>query len=255
MIRPALTMLLVVSLLAGCSQRPRDLRSTDPTSADGTSTVTYRVQEGDDWEEISETFFGDASRASRIAEANGRTLAEGPDVGREVRIAIRDEEMDLVREVAEARGPYNRGVELMALKGKEEQAREAFAQALDRAPHFVDARYNLGLVLLRLGRPDEAIGHFRQVVSGRPDDVDARYGLAAALFHAGNYPAAIGELESTLELDVDHVSARFTYALALERLGRTLEARKAWRAFLERDSESNWATEARQRLRALESSG
>lgn len=254
--RAAVAALLVVGLgAAGCADRPRGT-AKDPTVGPAGSDsiareVPVEVAPGDTWASISERFFGDASRAERIAADSGAAGSVSPRPGSRAVVRIFDEDTDRVRRMAEARGPYNAGVEHMQTRGEEAQARVAFERALERAPFFVDARYNLGLALIQLGEPDEARDHLQRVVRERPADKDARYGLAAAYFHAGDYPRAIPELEAALALDPGFLRARWTHALALQRSGRVAEAQQAWQAYLERDASSSWADQARRHLSDL----
>ena len=246
-------LLLLVLLLFGCAPKPRDLR-TAPVLESGSRVVDYSVVEGDSWQSISESFFGSARNAERIAAEN-LALGATPRAGTVVRIKILDEEFELVRAIAEARGPYNAGVEAMALDGHDEEAKAAFEQAIEKAPHFVDARYNLALVLLRMGQPRAAIKQLEPVRAERPQDAETAYALGAAWFHAGDFGRAVTELERALDLQPDLLRARYTYALALERSGRTLDAKRAFQSYLSLDSESAWANEARERLRELSQGG
>ena len=84
----------------------------------------------------------------------------------------------------------------------------------------MDARYNLGVVQIRLGEPDRARANLEQVVKARADDAEAWYALAASFFHAGDYGQALPPLERSLELAPDLLRARWTHALCLQRMGR-----------------------------------
>ncbi len=245
---------LVCGLLVvvGCSPRPRDLRVSPSAPVGGDRVIDYPVQPDDTWNSISESFFGDARNAGRIA-ADNLDLGLQPKAGTMVRVRVLDREFDTVRAIAEARGSYNEGVESMAQQGGDDRARKAFERALDRAPHFVDARYNLALVLLRQGEPQLALQHLRQVEQQRPQDPDTAYAIGAAYFHAGDFDNAIPALERALELGPGLLRARYTYALALERAGRRLDAKRAFQSYLSRDAESAWAAEARTHLEDLDS--
>jgi tetratricopeptide (TPR) repeat protein len=239
--------------VAGCADRPRGVR-TDPAPAGSESVareLPVQVLPGDSWDAISERVFGDASRAARIAADNTSTASNDPSPGTRVIVHIREDEVDRVRRMGEARDLYNAGVEQMKEAEGLVAAREAFERALDRAPYFVDARYNLGLVLLQLEEPAGARPHLQEVAGARPRDKDARYGLAAAHFHTGDYARSITELEAALRLDPDFLRARWTHALALQRSGRIAEARRAWDEYLERDRTSSWADQARRHLAEL----
>jgi len=60
---------------------------------------------------------------------------------------------------------------------------------------------------------------------------------------------AIEVADLALELEPRNEAARFNLALGLERLGLDGQAQRAWKAFLEIDSTSRWAEEARRRAR------
>jgi tetratricopeptide (TPR) repeat protein len=60
---------------------------------------------------------------------------------------------------------------------------------------------------------------------------------------------AIEMADVALELEPRNETARFNLALGLERLGLDGQAQSAWKAFLQLDSTSRWAEEARRRAR------
>lgn len=239
--------LILLLALGACGKKGPD---TDYEDVENDTWVDYTVVPGQSWASISEDFFGDARNAERIAADNGATREEEPVGGEVLRVRVKPDELDLVRRLADAREPYNVGV---AYHQREdyELAVEAFEEALDRAPEFVDARYNLGLSLLKLGRPDKAVVQLEEVARQRPQDKDAHYALASAWFHLGNYPEALPELEAALAIDPGFLRARYTLALARERIGDSEGAREAWEAYLELDATSAWAQEAREHLQNL----
>lgn len=244
--------LVLLVLLWGCSSRPRDLR-VDPTGEEPTVAreLSYTVREGDTWTSIAESYFGDGANASRIAADNSADIALPPVSGRELRVRIEDDEVARVRAVHDARDSYNVGYQKMQEAGGDEAARESFERALKIAPHFVDARYNLGLVLLRLQRAREAQKVLEPVIHARPGDPDAHYALAAAYFHYEDFESALRQLNVTLSLRGDHLRALWTRALALQKLGRGDEAVGAWRLYLQHDDRSAWASQAREHLAEL----
>jgi tetratricopeptide (TPR) repeat protein len=246
---PRILITMIALGVAACSGPPASTVS-DPESP-VVEEIAYMVRDGDSWGSVSEAFFGNATRSERVARENGFHPEIDPVPSVEVTISIRADELEMVRAIAEARGSYNAGVEAMQRNGGDEAAAAAFERALDSAPHFVDARYNLGLVQLRLGNPVDARRNLGQVVDDRPTDAEAWYALAASSFHAGDYGAALGPLERSLELDSGLLRARWTHALCLQRMGRGKEAIEAWRLYLDLDSTSAWADQARQNLAEL----
>ena len=241
---------LALLLHVGCARTPRGGILQEPAPAHD-SFVDYVPQSGESWERISELYFGDASRARRIAEEAGSTLDQAPKGGAKLRIRIAPDEMDRVRRIEVARGPYNEGVELLRAGDRDRQALAAFERALELAPYFVDARYNQGLALIRVERGDEAVRALNEVVQARPGDKDAHYALASAHFQLEAFARALELLERALALDRGFLRAQYTKAMSLQRLGRAGEAREAWQRYLELDSTSAWAHEARRQLRQL----
>ena len=243
----AIVALAALVALAGCGKKGP---STDYEDVEGDTWVDYTVAPSQSWWGIAEDFFGDGENAARIAEDNNASLEQLPVEGEILRIRIRHDELDLVRRLAQAREPYNSGVAHLAAD-RYEQARAAFTEALRLAPEFVDARYNLGLSLLKLGQPGTALEELQAVVKDRPRDKDALYAVASAYFHQERYPEAVSRLMGALGLDPAFLRAQYTLALALERMGEGTRAREAWQRYLTLDGSSAWADEAREHLKTL----
>jgi len=229
--------------LSACASTNPEL----PTPKDPVQT-RYVVQTGDGWPRISELYFGGPQEAERLAADNGSRVAAGePPAGTTIVVSIPPDQVEQVRRVEAARGPYNEGTQLFE-RGRDQQALEAFQRALEIAPELVDARYNAGLALLRLSRHSQAVDLLDEVVAVRPADKDARYALASAHFHLEEFEIAIEELKRVLAVDPRFLRARYTLAMAFERAGREQEAQDAWRRYLELDDSSAWADEARAHL-------
>lgn len=95
-------------------------------------------------------------------------------------------------------------------------ARERLFMALEIDDNFVEARANLGCILMELGEKDLAIAAFE-----------------GALTHHGDYP-----------------DVHFFLARALDEKGQRVKARPHWQRFLELAPASPWSEEARERLAA-----
>lgn len=68
----------------------------------------------------------------------------------------------------------------------------------------------------------------------------------------GDLGRSVEFLQQALELDPNLLEARFNLALVHQHQGLYHEAQKDWRTYLEKDSSSQWAVEARQNLKKLE---
>jgi Flp pilus assembly protein TadD len=96
----------------------------------------------------------------------------------------------------------------LLVEGKPSQAEEALRAALVQDPSSRRARNNLGIALARAGRDEEALAAFR--AAGR--EADARVNLAAACEWRGDVPGALTHLRAALAAMPDHPAA--TAALA-----------------------------------------
>ncbi len=102
---------------------------------------------------------------------------------------------------------------------------------------------------------ERSVSYLRTVTDLLDRPVGAFVDLAAALLVRAERQGSIRDVveaiemaERALELNPDNVSARFNLALGLDRLGLDGQARAAWESYLQVDSTSGWADEARARL-------
>ncbi len=83
----------------------------------------------------------------------------------------------------------NMGVGLRR-QGRQEEARSAFLQALERDPESISARFNLANTLAALGRHEEALGHYTQLRATAPERADVATNMGALLMAMGRAPEA-----------------------------------------------------------------
>lgn len=108
--------------------------------------------------------------------------------------------------------------DLLYQMGDSSAARERYFMAIEMDDEYVEARANLGCVLMELGDVELAIASFRGALERHEDFADAHYYLAQAL----------------------------------DSCGEREEAERHWESFLHLAPESPWAEEAVERLRAQE---
>ena len=132
-----------------------------------------------------------------------------------------------------------------------------------RAAKTVDSsdaarRHALGTWHIVWGNVDAAIDELRGVTETAPTSADIQSDLAAAFLARAEReqdPRSILDAyvaaDSALALDSLRLEARFNRAVALEWLQLRTDAVAAWAAYLEFDSSSGWADEARARLELL----
>lgn len=130
-----------------------------------------------------------------------------------------------------------------------------------------ESYHALGLFYLTEKKFDQAIQQFKKALELNPNDAQIRSDLGAALLEKGKLYKLNGEdgksleafaeslehLNRALELNPGLLGALFNRALVREYMGLPQAAIEDWRKYLEKDSQSPWADEARQRLKDLES--
>ncbi len=136
----------------------------------------------------------------------------------------------------------------------------AAGDAIERAQRDrgAEAQHAAGVAMVLVDQPAQAVDPLRRVAEQSPNDVHvwsdlaaARYAAAVELQRPSLLPEALAAADRALRIDPKSAEATFNRALILEHLGLTGEARKGWLRYLEVDSSSSWATEARAHLSEL----
>lgn len=116
--------------------------------------------------------------------------------------------------------------------------------------------HTLGRVYLTEKEFGKAIEQFEKAVKLAPDNAKIHNDLGAALLEKekslNNLTRAREEFAQAIKLDANLLDAYFNQALALQSLNLSSQAREAWQKYLELDSTSQWAEEARRNLALLE---
>jgi tetratricopeptide (TPR) repeat protein len=143
----------------------------------------------------------------------------------------------------------HRGLTLNQL-GRSDEAEEAFrrASALEGprtgrfSPHVAARLANqhaaLGEAYAEAGALADAVDQFRKAVELGPAFIDLRYRLSRLLLDSGNPLGAREELEKVLQARPGFVEAQGSLGLAHYLAGDATEARRVWRAALERQPEN-----------------
>ena len=111
--------------------------------------------------------------------------------------------------------------------GRNEEAREQEAKALEINPAYLEARLNLGLALSLLERHGEAEVEYRRAIEQRPEEKQlflAHSGLGTALAAQHRTAEALPELELAARLKPESADNHFNLGAALAALGRNQEA-------------------------------
>lgn len=146
--------------------------------------------------------------------------------------------------------------------------RQAEMKLLDAAAKNRNAEslYWLGKFYLLEKNIDKAIEYFEEAAKLEPKNARLYGDLGAALLEKGKRAAtekdgaasselldkSLKHLEEAIRLNSALPEPRFNRALSLEAMHLLEQAKQAWREYLELDSNSKWAEEARQHLQKLE---
>jgi tetratricopeptide (TPR) repeat protein len=122
--------------------------------------------------------------------------------------------------------------------GAPEQARRAWARALQLDPDHPGANLAMGHLLLEAAEAASAEIHLRAALEGLPGDPAALMALGAALEGQGRHEEALLGYARILEASPGRAEAHLGAARILDRLGRAAEARRhraTWRRLTSRD--------------------
>lgn len=133
--------------------------------------------------------------------------------------------------------------------------------AAEKAPG-AQTRRELGEFYLTQRKYEDAAREFEGALKFDGDDARTRSDLGAAYFELAKASAkerrlellsrSLEELTTATRLDGDLLEALFNRSLALQELGLPREAKESWSLYLQKDSSSPWAGEARRNLARLE---
>lgn len=230
--------------LSGCAGR----FGGGPASADD-KVYLHKVEEGETLEDIAEDYYGTRKRARLIRDFND--VKDGDLApGTVLRVPMNRSDVERLKTREQARGPYNQGL-VLAEQGAFVDAVNRFQESLAIDPAFVDANYNLGVTYQKMKSYERALEQFQIVVRKRPARVAYHFALGNCYFHLERYADAAGSFKAVVARDDSHKKGQYSLAMSLEKLGERDKAIAAWQRYLQLDSRSAWAAEARKRLGRL----
>jgi len=120
-------------------------------------------------------------------------------------------------------------------RGDVGEACEHYRKAVDCAPRYPAAHFNLGMGLAALGDVDGAIGSFQAALALDPANAQANYNLGNLLFRRGALAEAERCVRRAIELKLERPEAYVVLSDVLRKLWRLEEAEAALRRAIEID--------------------
>lgn len=105
-----------------------------------------------------------------------------------------------------------------------EKAVECYKRAIEAAPDFAEAYYNLGVIRYSQRAWDISIQYFKKTLGLKPDSVDAAFNLAAAYKELGQYRQAALSYQQVLQQKPNLPDAFFNQGICYLKLGQIKSA-------------------------------
>ena len=140
---------------------------------------------------------------------------------------------------------------------------QIFLSEAEKEQADAESAHALGKLYLLQKEHDKAIEYLQKAVKADTKNAQIYADLGAAYLEKGRLEPETGKdpedldrsleyLKQALEIDPNLTEALFNRALVHQHQGLYQEAKADWRAYLEKDSSSKWAGEARDNLKLLE---
>lgn len=140
----------------------------------------------------------------------------------------------------------------LRMRGDYEGAEAALRQAVKLDTQNVQARNELGALLIQQGRQDAAVEVLKEARALAPKDTDVLYNLACAYYALGRYKDAADAYETLAGLDPTSDAALWNLAKAYFAQGEVTKARATWQRIVARNTPgSSYVGRARESLAAV----
>lgn len=213
-------------------------RRTDAAIATLLRATRADPENPDGWRALGDQYVlnGDGAGADAAYARQIRTSVNNPAL-REAAVALVDNQLAVVERILK---PHLKAhptdvaairmlAELAGRLGRYGDAEKLLARAVELAPGFSEARFNLATVLYRQNRAIEAIEQLDILLDEDPDNPAWRNLKGAALGRIGDYGEAIAHFEGVLKARPGEPKLWMSYGHALKTIGRQDEGIAAYR--------------------------
>jgi Tfp pilus assembly protein PilF len=197
---------------------------------------------GGDLQSVEEQLYTRARQSPDLAPLILEALAEGYIRTSRTVDALRCLEVWLRKQPENTQALYLRG-KLFHQTDSPQKASEDYRRVVELDPERDDARWNLAIALVTIGRYQEADGHLRILRRLRPDDDEVLVRLAVCNHRMGKSREARPLLDAVLARQPDHALALLTRAQMALSDGNLSESEKWLREALRvrpKDYRANW---------------
>lgn len=149
-------------------------------------------------------------------------------------------------------------------KGRLRVIENNLIESAEKSPNAPETRHALGVFYLTQAKYADAIRELEAASKSDGRDARTHNDLGAAYFELAKASPrekrletlgrALEEFTRATELDANSHEALFNKALAQQELGQPRQAKETWTLYLQKDSASPWAEEARKNLARLDDS-
>jgi tetratricopeptide (TPR) repeat protein len=166
-----------------------------------------------------------------------------------------ESELERLRAMADA-NPSDAGLQFdlgnrLRQAGRLEEAAEVFERSLTYHPEDVAMYQTLGDTFQEMGRMDDALTQYEAAAEAAPDNPAVHNKLGMAFRDRARYEEAVAAFQQAIRADAGFVEAYFHLGETLELAGDRRAAGDAYQQLVEINPQSDWATRAAERLRAL----
>jgi tetratricopeptide (TPR) repeat protein len=168
---------------------------------------------------------------SMIYQVTAKRYAE---IGRDDKVAEAWGEVTKI-EPTFAEAYFNLGVALVKL-GKPAEAIPNFEKSIELNPYFIKAYYGLGNSLVQVDRVEDGIKQYKRGLELNPDDPDLRHNLGMAYNMQGDKEKAIEELKKAIDIEPSYSLAYVALAGIYSDMGESEKAeeiKKQWSDYAE----------------------
>ena len=118
--------------------------------------------------------------------------------------------------------------DILVLEGRDQEAVQAYQQALELDEYLPWIHNNLGVLLLEGDQPDLAAEHFQQAIDLSPQNVTTYVNLGSAYYAQEDWEAAAAAYGNALDLDFSLEDTKAAWAGLILSESRLVEARLVW---------------------------